>query len=201
MANRPDAVLVRKFILDNVQDHPSDIVRLTAEAFHVTRQTAHNYLTKLVNQGLLKADGRTRNRSYTLAIFVVSRTFSLAECRDEDKVWRTFVASQMANIPENVAEICDHGFTEMFNNIIDHSEGKEAIVTIERTVKDISISVQDDGIGIFEKIRSRFGLEDHRQAILELAKGKRRRTPNGIAERGFTSRRECSICSIFCRIF
>jgi hypothetical protein len=61
---------------------------------------------------------------------------------------------------------------EIFHNAIDHSDGSQALIIIGRSPAQVSMLVADDGIGIFEKIKSTFDLEDHRHAILELAKGK-----------------------------
>ncbi len=97
---------------------------------------------------------------------------ALAENRDEDRVWRSLVEPALVGLPENVLKICHYSFTEMFNNAIEHSEGEYAIVKIERTARFVTLIVYDDGIGIFEKIQAAFSLEDHRHAILELAKGK-----------------------------
>ena len=114
----------------------------------------------------------------------------LAENRHEDQVWRTYVEPQLADLRENVMRICQYSFTEMFNNAIEHSEGKHALVKIERTARSVSLMVHDDGIGIFEKIKSNFGLEDYRHAILELAKGKLTTDPKHHSGEGifFTSR-------------
>ena len=59
----------------------------------------------------------------------------------------------------------------MYNNAIDHSEG--STVWNRLTVSDYSIEfmIRDDGIGIFEKIKNAFGLDDHRQVLAALAKG------------------------------
>src|SRR5262245_37396018 len=61
---------------------------------------------------------------------------------------------------------------EMFNNAVDHSAGVTVRFLMRYEAGIISLSIQDDGIGIFEKIKSHFGLEDYRQAMLELSKGK-----------------------------
>ena len=97
---------------------------------------------------------------------------ALAKNRDEDRVWRSLVEPVLGGLPENVLKICQYSFTEMFNNAIEHSEGEYAKVKIERTARFVTLIVVDDGIGIFEKIKSAFSLDDHRHAILELAKGK-----------------------------
>jgi anti-sigma regulatory factor (Ser/Thr protein kinase) len=76
------------------------------------------------------------------------------------------------NLPDNVLSICQYGFTEMFNNAIDHSGGSSVWVSVERTSYNIKLIVSDNGIGIFRKITHDFKLDDELQAILELHKGK-----------------------------
>ncbi len=86
--------------------------------------------------------------------------------------WRTFVEPHLTGLPDNVLRICQYGFTEIFNNAIDHSEGSLALVIVGRSAKDVNILIADNGVGIFDKIKTKFDLEDHRHAILELVKGK-----------------------------
>ena len=76
------------------------------------------------------------------------------------------------DLPPNIRDIVHHGFTEMLNNAHDHSCGNFVTVSIEKNAKELSMMVGDDGIGIFEKIRSELNLPDKRLAMLELSKGK-----------------------------
>jgi anti-sigma regulatory factor (Ser/Thr protein kinase) len=190
MAKRPDAAQVRSFIVDRIGDHPRDIARITAEAFGITRQAVVGHLKKLIGEGIIEAEGRTRDRSYRLKAAVFARSLSLAENRDEDQVWRRHMEPQMAGLPPNLLRICHYCFSEMYNNAIDHSEGAWAGISVERTAKAVVMTIEDDGVGIFEKIRARCGLEDHRHAILELAKGKLTTDPSRHTGEGifFTSR-------------
>jgi hypothetical protein len=64
------------------------------------------------------------------------------------------------------------GFTEMFNNAIDHSAAITISVEVQKTAAYADMWVLDDGIGIFKKIQDSLGLTDERHAVLELAKGK-----------------------------
>ncbi len=93
-------------------------------------------------------------------------------------------------LPGNVLDVCEYGFTEMLNNAVDHSESDNAIVNISYTAKQVHMSVVDLGIGIFNKIKNKFGLEDEREGILELAKGKLTTDPAHHTGEGifFTSR-------------
>ena len=69
-------------------------------------------------------------------------------------------------------DICEYGFTEIFNNAIEHSEGNVVLVTTEWDKDTVKISVADNGIGIFKKIKTAFNLADERESILQLSKGK-----------------------------
>ena len=58
---------VRRFLIDNIGDHPADIVRLTSERFHCSRQAVHKHLQRLIAEGAVTVSGQTRNRRYALA--------------------------------------------------------------------------------------------------------------------------------------
>src|SRR5258708_39704811 len=82
------------------------------------------------------------------------------------------ILPHIENIPENIINICQYGFTEMFNNTIDHSASFFAAVRYRQTYRHINIQVSDSGVGIFHKLQSQFHLHDPRQALLELSKGR-----------------------------
>ncbi|MEO8165148.1 MAG: DUF4325 domain-containing protein, partial [Betaproteobacteria bacterium] len=108
----------------------------------------------------------------------------------EDVVWRNDVLPVLGILPDNVSNIWHFGFTEMFNNAIDHSEGKEIFVTIKKTAATTQMHISDDGVGIFKKIQNALGLLDPRHAVLELSKGKLTTDPTRHSGEGifFTSR-------------
>ncbi len=68
--------------------------------------------------------------------------------------------------------IWHYGFTEMLNNVIDHSGASYVMVSITKTAASTAVEIYDDGIGIFKKIQAALNLDDERHAVLELAKGK-----------------------------
>ncbi len=164
---------VRRFILENVEEHPADIAIITAEKFEITRQAVNKHLRKLVDENAILENGNTRNRTYQLASLVsFSESYPIDEKLEEDQVWRKDIAIHLANLPQNVLDIWHYGFTEMFNNAIDHSEGDYIRVRLNKTAINAEISIYDDGVGIFKKIQAKLDLIDERQAVLELAKGK-----------------------------
>jgi len=165
--------VVRRFIIANVEKHPRDICRVVAQKFGISRQAVNLHLRRLVDEGALEATGATNNRSYTLAsLSSWSEVYSIAEHPTEDRVWYRDLAPHLGSVPQNVSDIWHYGFTEMFNNAIEHSEGVAISVDLKKTAASTELSICDDGVGIFRKIQTALGLEDARHSVLELAKGK-----------------------------
>ncbi len=182
---------VRKFLIESLAEHPRDIVRVTAEKFGCSRQAVHKHLQRLIADGSVTAGGQTRNKTYQLAPLLKWERFYLLESGlAEDAVWRNDVAERLGKLPENVLGIWHYGFTEMFNNVIDHSDAKVVSVTLTKTAASTTVDIHDDGVGIFKKIQAALDLMDERHSVLELAKGKFTTDPKNHSGEGifFTSR-------------
>jgi anti-sigma regulatory factor (Ser/Thr protein kinase) len=163
---------IRQFILENVDKHPQDIVTFTSNELGISRQAVNKHIKRLLAQDALVAEGTTGNRRYALRSIVAKEfSYPLHGLREDD-VWRKDVASLISELPSNVREIWQYGFTEMLNNAIDHSSGSKVYITVARTPITWEIMILDDGEGIFNKIRRDLNLDDEHHAILELAKGK-----------------------------
>ncbi len=188
---RPGGEAVRRFIIDSLGAHPRDIVRVTAEKFGCSRQAVHKHLQRLIADGSATDDGQTRSKTYRLAPLVQWRKqYELATGLAEDVVWRTDISELLGKLPENVLSIWHYGFTEMFNNVIDHSEARLVSISLQKTAAATTINIYDDGVGIFKKIQAALVLMDERHAVLELAKGKFTTDPRHHSGEGifFTSR-------------
>jgi anti-sigma regulatory factor (Ser/Thr protein kinase) len=182
---------VRRFILESVERRPTDIAKVTADHFHITRQAVNKHLQRLVSDRALTEEGQTRRRSYKLAQLIESvRQYPISPELAEDVVWRNDISLILGPQPQNVLDIWHYGFTEMFNNAKDHSEGSDIRVKIRKTAVTTEIFVLDNGVGIFKKIQAAMNLLDERHAILELSKGKLTTDPKHHTGEGifFTSR-------------
>lgn len=176
---------IRNFIINNIEEHQNKISTITAEKFSVSRQAVLKHVNSLIKEGMLTVEGKTRDRKYSLKPIIDSLFKLNLKGLEEDVVWRTNILPLLTDIPDNIQRICSYGFTEMLNNAIDHSEGKEVILNIQKTLKEIQITILDNGVGIFNKIQKELGLSDSLHAILELSKGKlttdpKRHTGEGI---------------------
>lgn len=182
---------IERFILEHVEDSPEGIVRLAAGQFGVSRQAVHRYIGSLLDAGVLVAQGRTRDRRYELAFRVLGEfSIPLPTGPAEDIVWREAIAPHVADLPANVQSIWHYGFTEMFNNAIDHSGGTGVFVGLGQEGLKKCLLLRDDGEGIFRKIKRELALPDERSAMSELAKGKLTTDPDRHTGEGifFTSR-------------
>ena len=182
---------IKKYILWNVRDHAKDIVRFTQDEYKLSRTTILRYISDLYQENQIGIDGSTSDRIYSLKPSIsFEKTYQLREKLAEDKVWRNDINPLFNGIKENVKSICHYGFTEIFNNAIDHSEGSEIIVEITIWIDRILIIINDNGIGIFNKIQKTYDLDDSFHAILELSKGKLTTDPESHTGEGifFTSR-------------
>ncbi|MEY4706949.1 MAG: hypothetical protein RJB58_672 [Pseudomonadota bacterium] len=182
---------IREFILRNVTAHPNDIAAFAAKEFALTRQSINRYLNRLEEDGLIAGMGKTTARRYDLKpISETSERVEITPGLQENDVWTKYIEPFAKNVPPNVKDICYYGFSEMFNNVIDHSQSKHAIVSYAQNYMSIEMIVLDRGVGIFEKIQKDFSLSDQRTALLELAKGKLTSDPKRHSGEGifFTSR-------------
>ena len=189
----------RSFILANVEKYPSEISKRISEKFKISRQAANKHLQKLVEENVLAIEGNTKARIYTLKAQVAFvKKYILAKGLAEDTVWLQDIRPQLGKLPDNVMNIWDYCFTEMFNNVIDHSSGSLVVVRVSKSAVNTRIEIQDDGVGIFKKIQKQLDLLDERHAVLELAKGKFTTDPaNHTGEGIFFSSRACDDYAIF----
>ncbi len=182
---------IEAFILHNVDEHPRDVAHLAVRQFGISRQMINRYVDRLVEDGLLAGQGKTRARQYALRCIVDSHhTIRLNGSTAEDEVWRDFVAPHIASLPKNVLQICEYGFTEIFNNVIEHSEADKAEILVQMDAVKVRLLVSDYGIGIFNKLARDLHLEDPRFALMELLKGKLTTAPSRHSGQGifFTAR-------------
>lgn len=182
---------IKDFIIQAVEKHPKDVSRLSAQHFGLNQRSIVDHLKHLTDEGLLIAEGRTKARIYKLKPLIHEDwSVPINKESEEHEVWRTTIAPKLEGIPDNIRAVCQHGFNEMLNNVIDHSNSNQAYIEFNTNAASLQMIVRDSGIGIFEKIRAALDLPDPREALLELSKGKLTTAPDRHSGEGifFTSR-------------
>lgn len=191
MNNKERGEKIRRQIVRDVRHHSTDISKHIAKIFSITVQAVNSHIRRLENEGWLESSGTGKGKRYFLGDIRVHKSmFPLTKGLTEDGVWRDQYSFVFEGVPENIVDICHYGFTEMVNNVIDHSDGKHIYISTIRDEEKIMIFVLDDGEGIFRKIKRLCGLSDERQALFELSKGKLTTDPENHTGEGifFTSR-------------
>ena len=150
-----------------------------AEALGVTRQTAHRHLRQLVADGKLIVEGAGRSTRYRSATPRDERRYPI-DGLEEDRVWNEMSgpSSVLATVLNRPRVILQYVLTELVNNAIDHSGAPEVEVSVSLQNADVTLEVIDRGIGIFEHIRDKLGLETELDALQELSKGKTTTMPS-----------------------
>jgi anti-sigma regulatory factor (Ser/Thr protein kinase) len=175
---------IEQFISAHIGEHGSVTPGQIQKHVGFSRVHIHRVTTRLVREGKIVRLGATRNLRFvapstTLQAAIGARPLSFSRKvrlagLAEDTVFREI--SQKTNvfelIPLNVLDILRYAFTEMLNNAIDHSGAEFAVVEGSRTSELIELEIRDTGIGLLENFRSHFDLQDEREALLEVIKGK-----------------------------
>lgn len=186
---------VKKFILINIDKNSNRITQITVDHFQISKPTVLKYINELIDDGLIEKKGSNRYPKYRLYTEETKFNYQNMDLQ-EDTIWAKDISKKLVDINQNVRNICQYGFTEMVNNVIDHSESNDLSIRLKQNYKEISMYVYDSGIGIFKKIQQDLGLLDPKHSILELAKGKFTSDPDNHTGEGifFTSRMFDTFC-------
>ena len=181
---------IKTFIIENVPSHKDDIIAFTMKHFGISKPTAAKFLNQLIAEGLIEMKRKGRYPEYSLLTKKYSFTYTLEDKLKEDIIWRKDIFPLVSDLQTNVQRIAQYCFTEMVNNVIDHSNAKMMNIEVDLNALNIKILIVDNGVGIFNKIQKDLDLEDPKYAILELAKGKYTSDPEKHSGEGifFTSR-------------
>jgi hypothetical protein len=159
---------IRGFVLQNVTQN-KNIAALTSERFGITLPAVYKHIDRLVSENLIaKQSGRFALQS-TRYKYIYRNGPSLSE----DSIWEKDIKKHFSSLSENIRRNWIYGFLEICNNAIEHSQGEKIRVVIDENRVFTAMAISDDGIGIFKNIKTKFKLPDEKDALLELAKGKR----------------------------
>lgn len=159
------------YILEKINSGTDSLSRSVSEAFGVNQATIHTYITELIEQGIIK---KTKRGQYELVDQVYDYCLEKKDWMfDIDTyVYDNYLSEHIKDLPENVKHIWNYVCSEMFNNVIEHSEAGKCNIRIIQNRLNTTMILDDDGIGIFKKIRDHFRLPTLEDAITELVKGK-----------------------------
>ncbi len=160
-----------RYLLDKIEDDEKSVSKQVAETFKINQNTVHKYITELIDNGTIR---RVKRGKYELTetekVYVFHR--SDGELENETEIFKKSLWQHMDGLSQNTKEIWEYAFSEMVNNVIDHSEAEKLVVIIRENYLYKTVSIVDDGVGIFKKIKEYFSLPSAEDSICELFKGK-----------------------------
>ncbi len=159
------------YILEKISNNSKTLVYDTCASFNINKTTVYGYLNALIDDGKIKRNGRG---SYSLITknYLYNLSRRDGDLDSDTKAFTNFMKKHISHLPANIQEIWEYSFSEMINNVMDHSECEMAIVYIRQSFLKTDVYIIDDGIGIFKKIKDYFDLPSLDDAICELFKGK-----------------------------
>lgn len=159
------------YLLEKIDSDQKDIVKKTTENFGVSSNTIYRYIKELLDHKMIEKVKRGQYKLHQNSQDIyLSR--SKNQLNSEEIIYDLYVKELLKDYPQNVRDIWNHAFSEMMNNVIDHSEAPDVILRIGITPLSTSIIICDNGIGIFKKIKEYFKFESLDMAVNELFKGK-----------------------------
>jgi hypothetical protein len=160
--------------LDFVQRRGRVATGEVATLLGVTRQAAHRRLRRLAGAGRLDQVGLGRGAAWVPAPARTRRfrfrTTAVAEDRMLAHVMQQL--PKLGELPDGCRGIFAYAFTELVNNVLDHSGSAWVEVEVALEHSGVQLEVRDTGIGVFERLRAGLGLGSVLEALQELHKGK-----------------------------
>ena len=159
------------YMLEKIADNTKSVSKIVSDAFGISTNTVHTYLTELIEQGVIIKEKRGQYRLASTRHVVLFKR-SAGDLDSDMHAYDICLKPFVSQYAENVQQIWSYVFSEMVNNVMDHSEAEHMKVVVEQDFLRTRVWIMDDGVGIFEKIKNHFSLSSLDEAICELVKGK-----------------------------
>jgi anti-sigma regulatory factor (Ser/Thr protein kinase) len=164
------AQAIKTFILQNISRYPQEIVAVTAHEFGVTRTTIHRHLNSLIKHNQIFKTGTTKQVRY----FVTEQRdrkyqFKIKPEMTHGVIWQHYLAGAFEGVALNLVEILHYGFQELFTNVLTHAQATSIEIDLKWQQQQVQLSINDNGIGIFEKLKQHWQLADYYQCAMKLS--------------------------------
>lgn len=147
------------------------------DSFGISVTSVKRYLKKALESGILKKNADCAG-GYCLAEQETKTHIKLGEgTPDEDKLYDTILRGRFVGCSEAAGKIWQYTCSEMLNNAIEHSRGKNLRIAVRTNALYSTVFITDDGVGVFRTLcdyMKGHGWQDPDEddALVELCKGK-----------------------------
>lgn len=159
------------YLLEKIEQGDKSISKSVSEAFEINQNTVHTYITELLDDDIITRVKRGQYQlNKTSSVYYLKR--SNGDLNTDTYAYDVCLKPHISSFAENVIDIWAYTFSEMVNNVMDHSEAENMEIIVQQDYLNTTVLIMDDGIGIFKKIKDHFDLASLDEAICELFKGK-----------------------------
>lgn len=171
----------------------AELTKLLAHKHDVSVQNIYQHLKQL--ESTMQVFECSKGYLHLSQNRIMAKNFNVDQI-DEFDIFQEHIFPHIKKY-QQVEEIISYVFTEMLNNVMDHSEGQDVHIALFESPYGFLVSIYDDGIGIFKKICTAKKLKDEQHAMLELSKGRLTTMPEAHSGEGiFFSSKVCDEFSI-----
>lgn len=159
------------YLLEKIDQEGSQITKSVSETFSINQNTIYTYIHELEQQNIIRKVKRGQYELINTELhYNLSR--SNGDLDSDTYAYEQYLAKRIQKYGSNVQQIWSYVFSEMINNVMDHSLAEDVHLIIKQDYLNTSVLIADNGIGIFKKIKEHFGFATLDEAICELFKGK-----------------------------
>ncbi|MBR2024991.1 MAG: DUF4325 domain-containing protein [Clostridia bacterium] len=162
---------IMSYILEKISQNVDGLSKKVAEEFNISTNTVHSYLNELQDKKIITKSKRGVYQLET-KIYTYNLQRSSGHLNSDTYAFDSCLFQHIKNYDDNVLRIWNYVFSEMTNNVMDHSQAENLKVVVIQNYTQTTVMLVDDGVGIFNKIKEHFSLSSLDEAICELFKGK-----------------------------
>ncbi|MEN6616267.1 MAG: DUF4325 domain-containing protein [Syntrophorhabdus sp.] len=191
---------IKKIILDKLAKDGTAKVADISGATGLSRAYIHRFFQELKEEGKIILIGKANAAHYVLpdtGRAIACKPSNIHRLLRNKNLREDIIFGGIKNegpwfakLAENVAGIAEYSFTEMLNNAIEHSSTDTIEIFVKESSDRLQFDIADKGVGIFNNIMAKKGLNTPLDAIQDLLKGKQTTAPEAHSGEGifFTSK-------------
>lgn len=165
----------KRYLLEKIRDGDTEYLRKTKDNFCISEEEVQQLLEECLRDAIIieKDTGIGFELVSGEWDFVYNQKAGLSE----DRIYSGDIQSILKYDKKEAKQIWSYVFSEIMNNAIEHSKSQMIYCHVKKDYLYTEISITDDGIGIFENIKSVLSSMlkqhvDNQDALIELYKGK-----------------------------
>lgn len=143
---------IKFYLLQHIQRKDKDYAMRAIKTFGISKSTAYNYVKELLSENLIR---KSDEKDFPYELVTTRHVFEYKTNGklEEDRIFWKDISPLLDGLADNIHRAWYYAFTEMMNNAIEHSEAEKIFCVFMRDYLNISVYIDDNGIGIFKNIQ------------------------------------------------